>query len=440
MKKFNLKDLTLKNIWQIFLVVALPIICVAGASPLPYNMRQPLIYAVAIFFVLVFVFSDIKIKFNFISSVFFILLAYIGISIIYSYDPQSTIRLFILYACAFTLLFIDMPRAYFLKILTIFYVVCTVVAFSIIVSAVIPNCMLNYFWFIVNPGHSPEITRFISNELAVGAYSGFAREKAEAAYIMNVGTAILLAKYFSDGKLEKKDLFMLLVFLVALMLTGKRTLFIIAIAAFAVFMLLSDLRGKTFKTISVIIIAVCVLFVIMMFIPKAANIFERFLDKENVESLGNRDSLWVYMTMMIAEFPIFGAGMGSYNQYAFEHGLRVADNKWFANGHNCYLQVMSEMGAVGSAIFLLFVIAAFVYTVNSIRKFRNDRDGRYMSFFALYIQIMMIIYSLTGNPLYSRQILFVWIFSIGMVLYLNKTVESNIDANRKILNTEKHKI
>ena len=440
MKKFNLKDLTLKNILQIFLVVALPIICVAGASPLPYNMRQPLIYAVAIFFVLVFVFSDIKIKFNFISSVFFILLAYIGISIIYSYDPQSTIQLFILYACAFTLLFIDMPRAYFLKILTIFYVVCTVVAFSIIVSAVIPNCMLNYFWFIVNPTHSGEITRFISNELAVGSYSGFAREKAEAAYIMNVGTAILLAKYFSDGKLEKKDLFMLLVFLVALMLTGKRTLFIIAIAAFAVFMLLSDLRGKTFKTISVIIIAVCVLFVIMMFIPKAANIFERFLDKENIESLGNRDSLWVYMTMMIAEFPIFGAGMGSYNQYAFEHGLRVADNKWFANGHNCYLQVMSEMGAVGSAIFLLFVIAAFVYTVNSIRKFRNDRDGRYMSFFSLYIQIMMIIYSLTGNPLYSRQILFVWIFSIGMVLYLNKTAESNIDANRKILNTEKHKI
>lgn len=440
MKKFNLKDLTLKNIWQMFLVVALPIICVAGASLFPYNMRQPLIYAVGIFFVLVFVSSDIKIKFNFISSVFFILLAYMGISIIYSYDPQATIQLFILYACAFPLLFIDMPRAYFMKILTIFYVVCAVVAFSIIISAIIPNCMLNYFWFIVNPSHSAEVTRFINNELAVGSYSGFAREKAEAAYIMNVGTAILFAKYFSDRKLEKKDLFMLMVFLVALMLTGKRTLFIIAIAAFAVFMLLSDLRGKTFKTISVIIIAICVLFVIMMFIPKAANIFERFLDKENVESLGNRDSLWVYMTMMIAEFPIFGAGMGSYNQYAFDHGLRVADNKWLANGHNCYLQVMSEMGAVGSAIFLLFVIAAFVYTVNSIRKFRNDRDGRYMSFFSLYIQIMMIIYSLTGNPLYSRQILFVWIFSIGMVLYLNKTAESNIDANRKILNTEKHEI
>ena len=245
MKKFNLKDLTLKNVWQIFLVVALPIICVAGASPLPYNMRQPLIYAVGIFFVLVFAFSDIKIKFNFISSVFFILLAYIGISIIYSYDQQATIRLFILYACAFPLLFIDMPRAYFMKILTIFYVVCAVVAFSIIISAIIPNCMLNYFWFIVNPAHSAEITRFINNELAVGAYSGFAREKAEAAYIMNVGTAILFAKYFCDGKLEKKDLFMLMVFLVALMLTGKRTLFIIAIAAFAVFMLLSDLRGKT---------------------------------------------------------------------------------------------------------------------------------------------------------------------------------------------------
>ena len=440
MKKINLNDLTLKKIWQMFLVVVLPIICVTGVSPLPYNIRLPLIYAVGIFFLFIFVFSDIKIKFNAVSFILFLLLSYIGISIIYSYDQQATIQLFLLYACAFTLIFIDMPRAYFLKILTVFYVICAVIAFSIIISAVVPNCMLNYFWFIVNPTRSAEITRVINNELAIGAYSGFAREKAEAAYIMNVGMAIIFAKYFSYGKLAKKDIFMLLVFLGALMLTGKRTLFIIAFAAFAVFMLLSNLKGKTFKTISILIIAICVLFVVLMFIPKAANIFERFLDRENVESLGNRSSLWVYMTMMIAEFPIFGAGMGSYNQYAFDHGLRVGDNKWSFNGHNSYLQVLSELGIVGSAIFLLFVIAAFVYTINSIKKLSNDRDAGYMSYFSLYIQIMMIIYALTGNPIYTRQILFLWFFAIGMVMYLNRNSESITQENRKILNMEKHRL
>lgn len=102
------------------------------------------------------------------------------------------------------------------------------------------------------------------------------------------------------------------------------------------------------------------------------------------------------------------------------------------------MQIFSELGIVGSIIFLLFVIAALVYTVNSIKKFRNDRNDKYMSYFSLYIQIMMIIYSLTGNPVYTRQILFLWMFSIGMVMYLNRASESSMDTNRKILNTEEH--
>ena len=63
--------------------------------------------------------------------------------------------------------------------------------------------MLKYFWFIVNPNHSVQVAQTIQNELSIGAYSGFAREKGEAAYIMNVGIALLLSKYFSSQKLKK---------------------------------------------------------------------------------------------------------------------------------------------------------------------------------------------------------------------------------------------
>ena len=111
------------------------------------------------------------------------------------------------------------------KIFTIIYVICSVIAFSILISAVINNCMLKYFWFIVNPNHSAQVAQTIQNELSIGAYSGFAREKGEAAYIMNVGIALLLSKYFSSQKLKKIDILMLFVFIVSLMLTGKRFLY-----------------------------------------------------------------------------------------------------------------------------------------------------------------------------------------------------------------------
>lgn len=64
--------------------------------------------------------------------------------------------------------------------------------------------MTKYFWFIVNPGRSVEVTKAINKELAIGSFSGFAREKAEAAYIVNVGIAVSFSRYFSNGKLEKK--------------------------------------------------------------------------------------------------------------------------------------------------------------------------------------------------------------------------------------------
>lgn len=420
MKSLTLQDITLKKIWQMLLVVLIPFISVTGVSAVPYNLRFPLIYAVGIGFVVVFLLTDIRLEFNMLTVSALLILAYLGISMLYSYDPSATIRLFLLYACSFTLFFIDLPQSYYTKIITIIYVICSVIAFSILISSVIENCMLRYFSFIVNPLHTSEVTRLINKELAIGSYSGFAREKAEAAYIMNVGIAVVLSRYFSDGKLAKKDIFMLIVFLAALMLTGKRMLFLVAIVALAVFMLISNVKSKTFKTLCIIIIALCALFVVIMFVPKIANIFDRFLDQDNVETIGNRDFLWKYMLMMASEYPAFGAGFGSYNQYSYDHGLEIGGDKWSYNGHNCYLQVFAELGVAGSIIFAIFVILAFVYTVKAIKKFRSERDSVYMCYFSLYIQILIIVYSVTGNPVYSRQIVFIWFFSIGMVLYLNR--------------------
>lgn len=211
--------------------------------------------------------------------------------------------------------------------------------------------MLKYFWFIVNPNHSVQVAQTIQNELSIGAYSGFAREKGEAAYIMNVGIALLLSKYFSSQKLKKIDILMLFVFIVSLMLTGKRTLFIIPVLSFALFMVISNIKGKFAKTGGIVLSALSAVFILSMFIPKVANIFDRFMDEENIMALGNRDSLWKYFLLMGEKYPVFGAGFGSYNQFAYDNGLRVGGDRWNFNGHNCYFQIAVELGIVGSIFF-----------------------------------------------------------------------------------------
>ena len=60
----------LQQLWIAFLTVTIPIVCVSGASFFPYTIRLPLIYMTGIVFVIMFVFSNIKLYFNSVCPVF----------------------------------------------------------------------------------------------------------------------------------------------------------------------------------------------------------------------------------------------------------------------------------------------------------------------------------------------------------------------------------
>lgn len=420
LRYIDTSKITIKKILYSVLILIVPIICVGGASFFPYTLRLPFIYITAILFLASFVFSDLKIRLSFPSICFLLLVSYIGISVFFSLDQKTTINLLLIYLSCTTLLFLELPGNTVHKILSIMYVICIVIAFSIIISLFVKNCMNTYFWFIVNPSRSAAVTAAINKELALGSYSGFAREKAEAAYILNVGIAISFAKYFSKSKFKKYQLFFTIVLFAALILTGKRTFFTIPIICFLVFMLVSKIKSKAIKFICVALIFVFCVFVIMMFIPNMANIFNRFMDSDNMESMGNRDAIWEYMFLMIAKYWAFGAGFGSFNEFAYQNGFRVYNEKWEYNAHNSYFQFLGELGVVGVILLGLFIVSSLFITIQLIRK--EDKTRRLeMLYFSLYIQIMIAVYSVTGNPLYTKQMLFVWLFSVGLMLSIKNS-------------------
>ena len=416
------KNLKLHNLWQIFLMVAIPLICASGISAIPYKLRVPLIYATGIGSVIIFIFSNKKIKLNAVNVSMFLLLGYLAIQLLYSYDPKATLNLLAIYTCAFTLLFMNAEENTLHKILTIMYVFCLVIAISIIISVPIYNCMLTYFKFIVNPSNSPAISESIINELSIGSYSGFAREKGEAAFIMNIGLAITFSNYFGKNKLCKKDALSLIIFLSALILTGKRMMFVIPIICFVVFMAFSKVKNKAMKTSSIILLAIVALFFILMFMPNFANVFHRFMDADNMATLGSRDSLWKYMSMMVSQFFLFGAGFGSYNSFAYDNGLRVYDERWNYNGHNSYYQAFAELGLVGSCLFIAFILSALFITFKYIKSDKFSNSQRQILFFAFYIQIMITVYAITGNPIYTNQMIFSLFFATGATLCIGNQV------------------
>lgn len=82
-------------------------------------------------------------------------------------------------------------------------------------------------------------------------------------------------------------------------------------------------------------------------------------------------------------------------------------------------------------IFLLFAVLSVVLTILAIRRVKNVCDDARICYFSLYIQIMILAYSVTGNPTYSRQIMFIWFFSIGAVLHIARKHNIDIVINKE---------
>ena len=434
MKAINLQSRSLENIWTIFLTAAIPFIGVLGASLIPYTLRLPLMTVTFVFAIITFMFSDIRIRLNIPNITFFLLITYIAVSIFFTIDKESTLTLLFFYICCFPMLFLKLPDATLKRIISICYIVSTVIAISIVISVPISNCMDRYFWFIVNPTRSPITSQALARELSLGAYSGFAREMGEAAFIVNVGISISLSKFFTNHKLTKTQFSVLALQIVALLLPGKRTYLFASLICFLLFFIFSRINGKFFKFCVIILLGTTVILLLMMFIPQTATAINKLLDSENMGRLGGRSFLWKHIYSMIDEYWLFGAGFGSYNQYAFSHGLLVNNAMWKYNAHNCYLQILGELGIIGLSLFITFIISSLFISAKALRTANNNGDKAQIGamYFSLFNQLLMTIYSFTSNPIYTKQILFIWLFTTGIALNIrNRQNPANTKLTRR---------
>ena len=398
-------------------------ICLAaglgGVSALPHKIRPVLISILGLFFILNIYHK--KYRQCFPSQAFFLVfLVYIGVTSLFSYDKSMSLYWFYNYFCIANILFLYPNNTFRSKFLKYAKIMMIIFAVSILINVLLGNNMEKYFWLIINPTRSQDVSLAINNEISAGAYSGFAREKAEAAYLMNIGLASVFARYFAYEKLTKKDIAALLLFLTALMLTGKRTQFAVPIIVFLIFMIISRIKHKYIRIFTVCLLSIASLFIITTIIPDTYNIFLRFSDADNISNMGNRNILWEYLETMAENNLIFGMGFGSFNQFAYDHGLRVYGAMWNYYGHNCYYEMLAEIGIIGILLFIIFVIKALEQTHHEIIPSHINRSNKEQLYFAFYVQIYVLIYSVTGNPLYSTQQILLWLLSISMVTCISK--------------------
>lgn len=416
-------NLTIRQCWYIIVTILIPFICVGGSTYFPYHLRLPLIVAVAAGSFIISVATSRGIKLNLISIMWFAVSLLICVSSLNSYDSENTFQFGLIFLLSTLLLFVDFPEKVWDKVILISNIFVIVIAVSIIASVFVDRLMINQFRFLVNPRNLASIDQQIIAELNLGSYSGFGGEKAEAALIMNVGLAVISSKYFSGTKCRAADIAELILVVVALILTGKRMLFVIPVMIFIIMMLMSSIKSKFLKFFVIALLAVCCIIVASAFIPQMQILYDRFIGNASskyYDPLSGRGDLWQYSFMMFAENPILGIGYGSYNKFAYDNGYLYDGQIWRYYGHNCYYELLGEVGIIGTVLIFGLLIAVLVTTVRLLRNNSVTLSQRRLLMFSFYIQVMLFIYCVSSNVLFQTEQIFMWFSAMSIVLTIYK--------------------
>ena len=409
------KKITIQSLVKLFLIFAFTVISVCGVSTFPANLRMPLIIATGVLTGAFVLFKRKKVFLTIPVVLMLLTVAYLLISISYTIDRSTTTELAVVYLCSCMLLLAEYPESLFEKTLTVMKVVCIVIAFSIILSSFIDDFMLKYFWFIINPTKSYDVVAFLQQEINwAGSYSGFAREKGEAAFIMNMGIAIYFAKYFSGKKFKAVDVFFLFILFWALILTSKRMLFICPIAAFCVLMLISKKKGRFSNVLPIILLALCGVVIIGTSVPQFSNLFDRFMDTKSMDNLSGRVYIWPYCFEMFRKNPLIGMGIGSFNKYLYYNNIMINGEYWTHYGHNIYYEFLGELGLIGFVLLFGSLIYFFARTLILMRSDKTTERQKYLLTFSGTVQIICFIYCASGNVLLFPQQIFMWFICLAI--------------------------
>lgn len=188
--------------------------------------------------------------------------------------------------------------------------------------------------------------------------------------------------------------------LIMIFFTGKRIFILLSVAIICLFLYL--FYRKHFFKMFLCLIGLAALFVLLLSTDAGRHIIERTL---GAGWTTGRNNLSKELLKSFVEKPILGNGFGSTISNA---------NLNAYNGHNIYLQILSETGIFGFFCLIPIFIHDLANTFKLLFKYKNLEGNKFMVSFVLYVQLIFIGWGFTGNPLYDVYPLVVYMIVSGI--------------------------
>ena len=415
MKMEGHSNLTGTKTLEIIIALLINLVIFSTNNKLMMYTKHLSLFIIVLCFVLFVSKKDYTVKMNKFIGLYVAFVSILLVGCIWFSSSDGSIDYSIYFVSGISIVLFRFSEIFYRYLLKIFRALFWIFIFSMFLEAASPDIFLRFASF------GDETMRALTSG---GAIAGLAFEKAYAAFICNLGLGMIFAEYICHK--SYKYIIQSLIVMVALMMTGKRTLFIIPIAVLLIYVILFSKNNKFIKLagvglgITIFIIGAYVL------VPSASLIIDRIVNNEG-DVLSGREVFWNYAMEMFRQNPLFGKGFLSFNDYAFYRGFRYYGERWNYQAHNVYIQLLAETGIVGFLLMTLLIILMLFKIISVVKE-----TPVFWNILLIYWIILFGVYSFTGNTLYYPCQLIVLIIIILLVSNIKVADSSYMVSKRTI--------
>lgn len=370
------------------IVILLLILSIPFINLWYFNVYRSKLNAICIIFVVLIIFKCFaQIEVFKKPKIVFVLLTYLAISMLFFNFPTS-IEYFIVILFGVFIMSIKYSDRLLKRMMEIFIIIGLFFAITLIWQRFSPGTFYPVLRIFVSESQYRQAIEYTQ----VGDYTGFACESHAACLCMAPAACILFAQLFFKETRKKHIISNALLFCLlfyAMSLAGRRAyilFFPAIIICFSIYFLLKK-RSSVAKLFGIILIIIVLVTLYFAFFGQIIDLLTGGTG-EGIQ-LSKREVYWQLAINMFKERPLTGMGMRSYD---FQYNLMSGRNLTFAGAHNCYLQMLAEIGIIGTMLFFGMVFFMLFRTVKltvfCIRK-QYEIVGSY-AMMSLFMQCIFV--------------------------------------------------
>lgn len=253
-----------------------------------------------------------------------------------------------------------------------------------------------------------------------------------AGMMMSITFGVLLIDYFFEK--NKATSYGLILSLIALLTSGKRTFSFLALLSFFLIYKLNNDKGKVKKVLKITIILLLCFAIAYLSVPTVRLLFERIKSYSGDATYNGRSYYWEAAIKIFKEHRISGIGMGCFSSY-FDVFFHRFGNLEAYDAHNIYIQMLSEIGLLGISLFIISFIIPLLYSIKLLKnkKIKENKISMYIMSCSIYLQLWFLIYGFTGNPLYGASQTFLYYSAVAMMFAVRNKYLFGGAKNEKIV-------